>query len=518
MDISGNSVDLHPSQLRTFNVDQDIRYYELYEGNLIPLHPGQYVIRAESNGFKFEVKQIKIEKGETINLDFTLSAIYGMLRVVDTGNAQGAKVIVDDKEIGVVPFYGKMMTGHHSLRIDKSGFLPEYESYEFDVEEGKEVVANVSMNRYATYRFTSNPEYSQIFVDGEPMGVTPISVKLKEGVHQLSCQKQGYRANDEEIATDLSSETHDFTFNMEKTYPLLISSDVDSLKVTITKGQGKKRVVYVDDVKTPATVEIPASKTMYHVLLTRGNLSKAYDGYFWFRDGNRKHLKLLSYPIENTCLLGVNYYLKKPKPFLGDTAFEKEFQRLGEVTFAEIQLFPGFTSSVAKGAFFWPTQSQQIVYPANDKGRYGLRPGDDLYRDVSFIPALTLLFLNDEFRIGGALHHNVDLDFLASYAWYPSLVRIMPFNHMSGHDIFVGGEISSRIPIFTASIRVGVQAFYGNVNICRPSGVMPNSATTEDRYISEPYVIPYNQAQGVVSLCMKLGSKNFKGNNILRVF
>ena len=59
-------------------------------------------------------------------------------------------------------------------------------------------------------------------------------------------------------------------------------------------------------------MELPVSKSLYHIKLTRSNLTKAYDGYFWFR-GNRDHIKLLSYSKENFRMFGVNYYLKLPE-------------------------------------------------------------------------------------------------------------------------------------------------------------------------------------------------------------
>ena len=516
LDVSGIPVNLHPNTLKSFNVDQEISYYNLYEGNLIPLHPGQYVIRAEADGFKFSVKNVKIEKGETVHLDFTLSAIYGMLSVQDAENAAGAHLFIDDKEVGEVPFSGKIKTGHHTMRVEKDGFLPEKASYEFDIEEGREQQLNLSMSRYSTYHFTSDPAYCKLYVDGELVGTTPIRVQLKEGLHQLEYEKTGYRTTGEEIMTDLSAPDQEYRITMNKTFPLTISSDVDSLKITITKGSGNNKVIYVDNVKTPATVELPVSKTMYHIRLLRNNMTKAYDGYFWFRGGKRDHLKLLSYSVEDFRMLGINYYLMKPQPF-SYPDFQKDFRRLGEVTLAEIKLFPGMTTSAIKGAFFWPTNPQNHFHYVKN-GTPVLEPGQEHYQDVTFLPALSILFINEEFRIGGGLHNNVDFDILAAYTWYPPLVKLIPLNHISGHDIFLGAEISSRIPIINAYVRAGFQALYGQANICLPKEVVKSTSSVSERYISVPYTVPINQAQFVLSVGIKLGTKDAKGNNILRVF
>lgn len=518
LDISGRQIEMRPNSLKSFNVDQEISYYSLYEGNLIPLHPGQYVIRAESEGFKFAVKNIKIEKGETVHLDFKLAAINGMLSVQDAENAQGARVFIDEKEVGEVPYTGKVKTGHHTMRVMKEGYLPEKDLYEFDIEEGKEKLVNLSMKRYTTYHFTSDPAYCTIYIDGDLAGTTPLKVKLPEGLHQFRYEKQGFQPMTEEFVTDLNAPEKDYQVMMNKTFPLTITSDEDSLKITVTKGRGNNKFIYVDNVKTPATVELPVSKTMYHVRLSRGNLAKAYDGYFWFRGGKRDHINLLSYSKENFRMFGVNYYLmpQTPKtPVLNIPDFNKEFKRAGEVTLAELMLFPGMTTSAIKGTMFLPTSSNNIHYPERN-GKAAVLPGEDIYKDITFLPALSVLFINEELRIGGALHNNVDIDLLAAYTWYPPLTKLLAFNHISGHDIFVGGELSSRIPIFNVYVRAGLQAFYGQANIVRPSS--SSVSKVEERYIIEPYKIPYNDAQFVVSVGIKLGTKDSKGMNILRVF
>ena len=106
---------------------------------------------------------------------------------------------------------------------------------------------------------------------------------------------------------------------------------------------------------------------------------------------------------------------------------------------------------------------------------------------------------------------------MTSYAWYPPLTKILPLTHMSGHDAFLGGEISSRIPIFNVNIKAGVQLFYGQANILAPNGAIKTTMVS-DRYYSEPYVVPFHRAEFVVTLGIKLGDHDSKGNNILRVF
>ncbi|MBR4772770.1 MAG: PEGA domain-containing protein [Bacteroidales bacterium] len=513
MDISGRPVDLHPSLINSFNVDQNITYYELYEDNIIPLQPGQYVIRIESEGFKMVAESINIAKGEKMVLNVALPAINGMLTVQDAENAKGAKVFIDGKEVGEIPLYNvKVKAGNHKLKVEKPSFLPEKEEYAFTLNEEEMLTMNISMKRYSTYNLTSNPPYCQVIVDGEKAGTTPLKLVLIEGSHTIRMEKDGYFAHEEGVDTDLVKEEQDINFELPKTYPLLVSSDLEGCNITISNGKD----VLVSDVKTPATVEIPTSKTPYRIKLTRSNdFSTAYKGWFWYTKGQKDHLKLNSYSIEGFQGLGVNYYLKRPAPYFGQTELGKDFQRIGDASLAKMRLFDGLTTSVVKATLFTETDpNQNIKYPGKE-----VSGGD--YKNISMIPALTILFLNGEFRIGGGVHNLGDVNLLATYAWYPNVSSFIPMTHMSGHDIFLGAEISSRIPIFNANIRFGLQSFYGQANICRPTATATSSTggNTKSRF-GDPvaYVVPLSQAEFVVTIGFTLGTKDSKGNSILRVF
>ena len=112
---------------------------------------------------------------------------------------------------------------------------------------------------------------------------------------------------------------------------------------------------------------------------------------------------------------------------------------------------------------------------------------------------------------------------LATYAWYPSLQFLhsldpkLSLTHMSGHDVFLGAELNSRIPVFNVHIKAGMQAFFGEANIRRP-GTLPRERV-EYRYVTVPYTVQaINDIKFVVSLGFTLGGGESKGQNILRVF
>ena len=512
MDISGRSVDLHPSMINSFNVDQNITYYELYEDNIIPLQPGQYVIRIESEGFKMVAQSINIDRGEKLVLNVALPAINGLLSVQDAENAAGAKVFIDGKEVGAIPILNmKIKAGNHKMKVEKSSFLPEKDEYEFKVNEEESLTLNVSMKRFSTYNLTSDPPYCQVIVDGKPAGTTPLKIVLIEGSHTIRMEKEGYFAHEQGVDTDLVKEVEDINFTLPKTHPLLITTDKDGIDVTISSG----KTVLIDAQETPASVNIPTSKTPYRVKLTRrSNYQTVYKGWFWYTKGQKEQLKLNTYSQDGFQGVGVNYYLLKPAPYFGQTVLTKDYRRIGDVSLAKMRLFDGLTTSVVKATLFGEYDpNQHITYPGKDVS------GAD-YKNITFIPALTIMFLNGEFRVGGGVHNLGDVNLLATYCWYPNVSGFIPMTHMSGHDIFLGLELSSRLPIFNANLRMGFQSFYGQANICRPTANTTASGGNVKSRFGDPvaYKVPLGQAEFVISLGFTLGGKDSKGNSILRVF
>ena len=512
LDISGNEVNLHPSIVKRFNVDQDISYYSLYDGNVIPLHPGQYVLRVAAEGFVPEKRSIEAIKGGNQHFEFKLTPVTGTLSVSDEENAAGAVVFVDNKEVGTVPLDDvTLKTGTHKLRLAKPGHMTDYEEYEVVVLEDKNTEFKAVMQRFGEYSLTSEPSYCKIYLDGEYAGTTPLQLRLREGEHKIHLEKNGYYPVDRYVTPAFEGDVQEMHFDLENAYPLLVSCDKDSVDFVISKGSGKSKVVYAEGFKTPSTVQIPLSKTPYHIELLRSDKKLAYKGNFLFSKQSANNLKILTW-ADGSPFLTADGYIIRPDPYLKSTPLGKDFQRVAGASLSSMRLFPGMTTSLVKGSLFMQTDTDShITYPATSKNKEDLNYGGAGYSDTMLIPAFSMLLINEEFRVGGALLPFMDVDLLATYAWYPSLTKILPFTHMSGHDVFFGLEVSSRMKVFNVNVKAGMQGLFdGKANICRPG-----STSTEGTYHIEPYSQPL---QFVITAGFTLGGGTCRGQNILRVF
>ncbi len=486
LDVSGNEVNLYPSVVKRFNVDQDISYYSLYDGNVIPLHPGQYVLKASADGFVSEKKVVEAVRAENQHFEFRLAPICGTLSVSDEENAAGALVYVDGKEAGTVPLAGlTLKRGVHRIRLEKAGFISDNAEYEVEVLEDKNTDFKAVMQRFSEYSITSEPSYSKIFVDDEYVGTTPLKLNMREGDHVLRLEKNGYYPIVKSITPALDGEVHELSFNLENSYPLLITADKDSLDIVVSKGSGKNKTVFAQGIKTPSTVYIPLSKSPYRLELIKSDRKPAYKGSFGFSNENKDVVNILTWG-DGTPFITGNYYLLGSKPCLSTDLAGVSYSRIADATLSSMKLFNGFTTSLAKAALF-------IM---DDNGTKTL------------LPSFSILLINQEVRVGGAVLPFLDVDALATYTWYPNLSSILKFSHMSGHEVFLGAEFSSRLKVFNANVKAGMLGFFGGkANIVNEK--------KDDFKAHDPYSQPI---QFVVSVGFTLGAGDCRGQNILRVF
>lgn len=534
LDISGNNINLRPGAIKSFNVDREISYYELYEGNVIPLHPGQYVLKVAAAGYLPQTRDISISKGTQSKYEFVLTPICGTISVTDEEDAEGATILLESKKVGTVPMEGlRIKSGKHTLAFQKAGFITSEPEYEIEVPENKEARFKVSMHRYSAYTIATNPPYCRVYLDGKYQGTSPIRLILGDGEHLLRIDKKGFYPLQKSIRTDFSTTEHRDSIRLVEAWPFRVTADKDSLDIVISKGTGKNRVVYANGVKTPGTVDIPVSNSPYTLELFHPDYTRAWKGNLRFSNPEKAHKNVLTWG-KGSPVISADWYAIPPQAHFFETDIKKDFNKLGDFKFATLKLFPGMSTSLLNGSLYWEANPEQKMhYPelVNTSGTVvspELVPGEEGYLNTTFIPALTVLLLNEEFRMGGAITPNFDVNMLATYAWYPCLQFLhgmdqkLSFTHMSGHDAFLGVELNTRIPIFNIHVKAGMEGFFGQANIRRPGSLPKNGGNqekTEYRYVTVPYTVNgIDDLKFVVSVGFTLGGNQSRGQNILRVF
>ena len=105
-------------------------------------------------------------------------------QVTITSFPEKAKVLIDDKEVGVTPFNKRIEKGRHEIEVIKDGYKPEKEIVEISSNFSKRY--NLQQVGYG-YVLISYFPYAKVEIDGKEYREVPppLEVKLPEGKHKI---------------------------------------------------------------------------------------------------------------------------------------------------------------------------------------------------------------------------------------------------------------------------------------------------------------------------------------------
>ena len=517
--MNGVSVDMTPRELYSYDDDRDIQRYSLYMDGTVPVSPGWVDIQISAPGFVPQKTQLQVKPDTQVPLPITLNAITGFLSAIDNGQAREATVYLDGEKIGTVHNLTsrRTMVGEHTLVLEREGYLPGEQSYTVVVKENEDAVVRVSMDRYTTLHVNSNPPDARVMVDAEYIGTTPTKAYvLREQepghVFHVEVSSDGFLAVTRDIVPDFANPQpiiEDFV--LQSTHKLTISADEPNMMVTI-KNRRRGDTTFVASTLLPADVSLPLRQKPYFVELYRvGESSAAYKGRLSFKNESKTEQRFRTWSKNYFQFLSGNYFLTGIQPIeLGNTENRKTYLNMGNASFAKFRLFDGLSTALARGGLFMGQDLHAPLEIINENTGKQHTVGNE-----QFIPAISALFINGEFRVGATFFDYLDVDAMVSYAWYPDVWKyLVGFSYMTGHDIFVGLEASTRLPIFNINIRAGMQ-MYKDLKAQLFLSDLGNNGDLKTQFYTNPVTLPN---MFVISVGFALGGMNSKGANMLRVW
>lgn len=151
---------------------------------------------------KSETKDVKVEmKRKVVGLS------------VSTAPA-GADVYIDSKKVGTTPIADyQMPAGRHELTIQKKNYKTVLHSFE---AKGDEPVSfSETMNQFIPITITSNTK-ADIKLDGEDLGVLPVTIERPSGDYNVELHKWGY--HDKNTTLNVDGSKSEYKLNMMKRY------------------------------------------------------------------------------------------------------------------------------------------------------------------------------------------------------------------------------------------------------------------------------------------------------------
>jgi formylglycine-generating enzyme required for sulfatase activity len=192
--------EVDPAEPDGFNIDGG--WFRLPIGNRMLLRKGDYTVNVRKQGY-YDVEQAFVVGDEqSMTVSLRMRKKPGRLLVL-ADPAVDAVVTVDEGQVGKAPFGPiELEPGPHSVRVESERFLPFTGVIEM---AGLDLLENFNVQlvpRWANVHIESEPAGAKIFAGDEEVGVTPATVELLEGSHEVTLSKEGFSAWDGTIVAE----------------------------------------------------------------------------------------------------------------------------------------------------------------------------------------------------------------------------------------------------------------------------------------------------------------------------
>jgi hypothetical protein len=182
--------EIEPAEPDAFRVSGG--WFRLPIGDRILLRKGNYTVNVEKQGY-FDVQQtFVVGDAQSMTVNLGMRKKPGRL-LVQVDPAVEAIVTVNEGQVGKAPFGPvELEPGEHSIRVESERFLPFSGTVDMP---GLDLLENYSVQlvpRWAEVRVESDPAGAKIFSGEDEVGVTPATIQLLEGSHEVAVSKDGY--------------------------------------------------------------------------------------------------------------------------------------------------------------------------------------------------------------------------------------------------------------------------------------------------------------------------------------
>ncbi|MDA0705585.1 MAG: PEGA domain-containing protein [Proteobacteria bacterium] len=171
-------------------------WFRLPLGDRVLLRRGEYTANVRKQGYYDVSQAFTVGDEPSMRIVLSMRRLPGRLAVT-TEPFVDAAVSIDNGPIGKVP-YGptELQPGQHSISVQADRFLPFNDVIEIAGLDREELLTVQLVPRWSEVSLTSDPAGASIYVGDAELGVTPATIQLLEGTHQISVLLAGFAAWD----------------------------------------------------------------------------------------------------------------------------------------------------------------------------------------------------------------------------------------------------------------------------------------------------------------------------------
>lgn len=162
---------------------------------------GDYTIRCQANNYHPYVMKYAINKmgDEPQELTIRMKPAFGWITIKDSTGIAGARVLIDDEEIGVVPVGGEglrtenLKSGQHRIRVERKLYSPFVAQVMVQDSVNTIIFPKLEANFATTKVMCADPE-ADIYINKEKRGRGIWSGPLETGSYQFEARRP-YHSN-----------------------------------------------------------------------------------------------------------------------------------------------------------------------------------------------------------------------------------------------------------------------------------------------------------------------------------
>jgi len=143
---------------------------------------GSHIIRVEHKNYYTQSKQINVTPGQNLQETIILKPKTGILSVMTT--PIGADIFIDEKLIGQSPkIIDSLKVGNYTVKLQKQGYATVEK--QVIITENQITTIRETLANGINVQFTSQPSGSELYVDGQYKGTTPLKLSVNFGEHTI---------------------------------------------------------------------------------------------------------------------------------------------------------------------------------------------------------------------------------------------------------------------------------------------------------------------------------------------
>ncbi len=204
-------------------------WFRLPIGDRVLLRKGTYTVNVQKKGY-YDVKQtFVVGDDQSMTVELAMRKKPGRL-LVRVEPPVDAVVAVNESQVGKAPFGPiELQPGEHAVRVESERFLPFSGVVTMPGLDRLEHLNVQLVPRWADVTIESDPPGATVLANGEEVGVTPATVELLEGSHEVSLSKDGFSAWDGTVVA---------VPNVAQTLPLVRLQPADARLIVNTIPRG----------------------------------------------------------------------------------------------------------------------------------------------------------------------------------------------------------------------------------------------------------------------------------------